>query len=104
MNTASVTVVRVYLMEHEGLDRLVRHLHDETGVRGVTVFRGIGGFGTSRKTHGLGLLDLSLDLPVVVEFFDEPTRVEAVVAGLRQLVDPRHILFWPASVCEGDRC
>jgi hypothetical protein len=104
VNATDVTVVRVYLMEHEGLDRLVRHLHDQTGVRGVTVFRGIGGFGASRKTHGLGLVDLSLDLPVVVEFFDDPARAEAVVAGLKALVDPRHILLWPASVCEGDRC
>jgi hypothetical protein len=97
-------VVRVYLMEHEGVDRLVRYLHDETAVQGVTVFRGIGGFGQSRKTHGLGLLDLSLDLPVVVEFYDEATRIESVVAGLKSRVDPRHILLWPASVCEGDRC
>jgi hypothetical protein len=104
MSTSAVTVVRVYLMEHEGVDRLVRHLHDETEVQGVTVFRGIGGFGRSRKTHGLGLVDLSLDLPVVVEFYDDPARAEEVVELLKKLVDPHHILLWPAQICDNTRC
>ena len=48
MNSKGVTVVRVYLHESESLpQRLLDYLHDEAGVRGVTVFRGVTGFGAS---------------------------------------------------------
>ena len=45
-----VEVVRVYLTEHEGvLDFVLHCLHDDHTVRGVTVFRGISGFGRSGR-------------------------------------------------------
>jgi PII-like signaling protein len=95
----NVTVVRVYLSErahkHEKIFRL---LHDREVVRGVTMFRGISGFGHSGRIHGSSLLDLSLDLPVVIEFFDDPDKIEAVVADLREIVEPEHILTFPARL------
>jgi PII-like signaling protein len=75
MKHSDVTVVRIYLTEGEKLMKtLLAKLHDEEKVRGVTVFRGISGFGRSGVVHSSTLLDLSLDLPVVIEFFDTPTR------------------------------
>ena len=76
MRTADVTMVRIYLTEGQHqLDPLLAKLHDEEKVRGVTVFRGISGFGKSGRMHSSSLLDLSMDLPLVVEFFDEPKRL-----------------------------
>ena len=46
MKTIDVTMVRVYLTEAKAhLPGLMKTLHDEEQVRGVTVFRGISGFG-----------------------------------------------------------
>lgn len=46
MNMTEVTMVRIYLSEKNGqLDNLVKRLHDWEKVRGVTVFRGISGYG-----------------------------------------------------------
>ena len=97
-----VTVVRVYLHERgKGVRELLRYLHDESGVRGVTVFRGILGYGEDHKERGAALSDLSLDLPMVVEFFDAPARAAAIVERLEAIVGPEHIVWWPARV--GDR-
>ena len=73
MNKLEVVFVRIYLTEGEGrLEELLQRLHDEEQVQGVTVFRGISGFGKSGKLHSSSLLDMSLDLPLVIEFFDVP--------------------------------
>ena len=99
MKQTEVTVVRVYLTEREGLlESLLQWLHDRTGVRGVTVFRGISGFGSSGTLHGGGLLDLSLDLPLVVEFFDEPDKIEALMSPLLERVAPEHVIRWSARL------
>ncbi len=95
----TVTLVRIYLSEADHkLDALMQRLHDEEHVRGVTVFRGITGFGDGGQVHGSSLLDLSLDLPLVVEFYDQPERIETILDGLSDLVKPRHVISWEVLV------
>ncbi len=101
MKLSDVTVVRIYLTEAEGaLKTLLAKLHDEEKVLGVTVFRGISGFGRSGKVHSSTLLDLSLDLPVVIEFFDTPEKVRRILGHLKALLPPGHVLSWSAQVNE----
>ena len=101
MRHVTVTFVRIYLTEGEGsLERIVGHLHDEEKVRGVTVFRGISGFGKSGKMHSSSLLDVSLDLPLVIEFFDEPEKVTRILQHLEGLVEPGHVVHWQANLNE----
>lgn len=102
MKHSDVTMVRVYLTEAgKTLKTLLTKLHDEEKVRGVTVFRGISGFGRSGKVHSSLLLDLSLDLPVVIEFFDEPAKVERILSHLKDMLPPGHVITWTAKVNEG---
>ncbi len=99
MSGTTVTFVRIYLTEGEHIkDRIFRRLHDDEKVRGVTVFRGISGFGRSGHIHSSSLLDVSLDLPLVIEFFDAPDKVETILEHLRELVEPGHIVKWQAEV------
>ncbi len=101
MRHSDVTLVRIYLTEAEKtLKTLLAKLHDEEKVRGVTVFRGVSGFGRSGKVHSSTLLDLSLDLPVVVEFFDEPAKVNRILSHLKDILPPGHVVSWPAKINE----
>ncbi len=101
MKMVEVTMVRIYLNEQKSnLDNLMKRLHDWEKVRGVTVFRGISGFGESGQLHSASLVDLSLDLPLVVEFFDEPERVEKILEHLESEIKPRHIVKWSAWINE----
>lgn len=101
MRTSEVTVVRIYLTEGEKrLKTLLARLHDEEKVRGVTVFRGISGFGRSGVVHSSTLLDLSLDLPVVIEFFDSPETVSRILGHLKIELPAGHVLTWSAHINE----
>lgn len=102
MKAAEVTVVRVYINEGSGkLKSLMKYLHDESKVHGVTVFRGITGFGKSGRFHSSTLMDMSLDLPVVIEFFESPDRAETVIEQLSSELEPGHIVFWTARMNVG---
>jgi uncharacterized protein len=98
-----VLMVRVYLSEaDQGRRRtLVREilsaLHDKRAVQGVTVFRGVAGFGSDGEVHADDMLRINVDLPLVIEFFDEPKVAEAAIHLLDDLVPGGHIVSWPAN-------
>lgn len=98
---STVSVVRVYLTEGEAqLKILIKRLRDWEKLRGVTVFRGISGFGESGVIHGADLIDLSLNLPMVVEFFDAPDKIDQIWEHLNQFIKPGHMVRWNAEVNE----
>ena len=99
MKKLDVVFVRIYLTEGEGrMEGLLQRLHDQEKVQGVTVFRGISGFGVSGKMHSSSLMDMSLDLPLVVEFFDVPQKVNSILEHIHGDIDPGHIVSWPATL------
>ncbi len=95
----SVVMVRIYLTEGQHqFERLLAWLHDEAKVCGVTAFRGIAGFGRSGKIHSAHLIDTSLDLPLVIEFFEVSEKFEALWPELNQRVPEGHMVYWEAHV------
>ncbi len=99
ISTKEVTVVRIYLTEGQHqLDTFMTALHDEHKVMGVTAFRGIAGFGQSGKMHASSLLDMSLDLPMVLEFFDAPEKIQFIVNEFEQKLKPGHLITWSAQM------
>ncbi|WP_346780356.1 MULTISPECIES: DUF190 domain-containing protein [Methylococcus] len=95
----SVRIVRIYLREGEHLlSKLIKFLHEEEKVAGVTVLRGIAGFSTDGKIHTASLVDLSLDLPLIVEFYDLPDRVDAVIDKLTSRLALDHVVSWDATI------
>lgn len=98
MTLSEVVLVRVYCTEKDHQhQRIIDLLHQQHRVAGVTAFRGIAGFGKSGQLHEAGLLDVSLDLPVIVEFFDRVDKVDAVLPLLQDIVGPGHVVAWPAK-------
>ena len=94
MAEQDIKIARIYLREAEHLlPKIIKFLHDEEKVSGITVLRGIAGFSKDGKIHTASLVDLSMDLPLVVEFFDEPARVKAVVAKLMEQVAVTHVVI-----------
>jgi PII-like signaling protein len=102
MKTTNLTMVRIYLTERKGVNELLSYLHDQSQVRGVTVFRGITGFGKSGHVHSSALLDPSIDLPVVIEFFDLPEGVAMLLKQLNTRIEPGHIVCWAAVINQPD--
>lgn len=92
-----VKVVRIYLTEGKHTHReIFERLHNEHKVMGVTIFRGISGFGKSGHMHSSALLDLSLNLPLVIEFFDEEEKINAALESIRDVLEPGNVLTFDA--------
>lgn len=101
MKQTEVTVVRLYLTEGEAqLESLLKRLHDWEKLKGVSVFRGIAGFGDSGEIHTSKFIDLGMELPLVVEFFDTPEKVSQIMEHIAATVKPGHMLSWSALVNE----
>jgi PII-like signaling protein len=71
---------------HSTYHAIVSMLREE-GVAGVSVTRGILGYGESGRTHSAHMLDLADDLPICVVFVDSAEVVERVLPRLREIVD-----------------
>lgn len=58
----------------------------EAGLAGATVLKGPLGFGRHSRLHAATLLDLSTDLPIIVEIVDAEAKVEAFLPAVESLV------------------
>lgn len=67
---------------YEAIVRRAREAH----LAGATVLRGPMGFGRHSRVHTAKLLELSTDLPVVIEIADAEDRVEAFLPTVDELV------------------
>ena len=84
--------------EHKYLyEAIVEHAHRE-GMAGATVFRGIEGYGLHRHLHTSRLVDVSDNLPVVVEIIDTPTAIQRFVPTLDALVPHGYATLVPVRI------
>lgn len=76
------TMLRIYIGEsdkHGGrplYEHLVRLARD-SGIAGATVWRGLEGYGAHHTVHANKILDISTNLPIVVEFIDTSEKIDA---------------------------
>lgn len=98
MTIENVTIVRIYVREAEHLlEKIVTYLRDESDIAGLTVLRGVEGFSQGGEVHDAMLIDLSLDLPLVIEFYDRPERIDTVLHSLVRRFPLPHVIRWNAE-------
>ncbi|WP_027882674.1 DUF190 domain-containing protein [Meiothermus rufus] len=56
------------------------------GLAGATVFKGFMGFGAHSRIHTAKILQLSEDLPVLIELVDSEEKIQAFLPTLDQMV------------------
>ncbi|MBF6567808.1 MAG: DUF190 domain-containing protein [Candidatus Binataceae bacterium] len=70
---------------HQALYMAIVEMLRREGCSGVTVTRGIAGFGASSLIHTAAILRLSMDMPVIVTVVDRSERIERILAPLREM-------------------
>jgi len=85
------TLMRIHIGEndkHEGqpLYAAIVELLRERHYAGATVFRGVLGFGAHARVHRAKLLQLSSDLPIVIECVETEERVAAILPDLDRMI------------------
>jgi PII-like signaling protein len=58
----------------------------ELGLAGATVLRGPMGFGANSRVHTTKLLELSTDLPIVIEIVDNAAKIQGILPFLDEAV------------------
>ena len=58
----------------------------KAGLAGATAWRGLMGFGPTSRIRTAKILDLSVDLPVVVEITDDESKIAAFLPVLDRLL------------------
>jgi len=86
------TLMRIHIGEsdkwhgkplHEAIDEILR----KEGFSGVTVLRGVAGYGGSSIYHTDKILRLSQDLPIVLEIVESAEHIEQILPRLDEMVD-----------------
>lgn len=67
---------------YEAIVEKARELH----LAGASVFRGILGYGADSRMHKAKLLDLSEDLPIVIEIVDSKENIDKLIPFLDETV------------------
>ena len=85
------TLMRVHIGErdkyegkplYQAIVELLRARH----YAGATVFRGIMGFGASSRLHTDRFLELSADLPIIIECIETEEKIEAILPELDEML------------------
>lgn len=92
-----VKVVRIYLVESSPLVNILFQKLLEDGMKGATLIRGIKGFGPHKVIREAHLLDAHVPLPVMLEFYDEPVRVDLFLSQIQDKLEPASLIFWMAD-------
>ena len=84
-------LVRIFLGEsdqwhHTPLWRALLERLRREGFAGATVTHGVAGFGASSVIHTASLIELSSDLPVVVEVVDDQTHIDRLLPILDEMI------------------
>ena len=85
------TLIRIFIGDadkwhHTPLDRaLIERLRRE-GFAGATVLHGVAGFGARSIIHTSHLVDLSGDLPVVIEIVEDDVHVQKLLPILDEML------------------
>lgn len=84
--------------EHKPLHEALLELFSKEGFAGATVLRGVCGFGAHRIHHSQKLLDLSADLPLVVEVIDTQEKINAIMPYIDEMMTGGMITLEKATV------
>jgi PII-like signaling protein len=85
------TLVRIFIgdsdkWQHKPLHRALLDRLRAEGFAGATVIHGAAGFGASSVIHTVHLVDLSGDLPVLIEVVDDQAHIEKLLPILDEML------------------
>ncbi len=85
-------LLRIFIGEndkenHRPLYEALIYAARKQGLAGATVLRGLMSFGASSHIHTAKLIEISQDLPIVVEIVDHEDKINAFLETVNKLMD-----------------
>jgi PII-like signaling protein len=84
-------LLRIYVSEamkweHKPLYEAIVMRARESGLAGATVLRGPMGYGRSTEMHTAKILDLSVNLPILIELVDTEEKIDGFLPALNGML------------------
>jgi uncharacterized protein len=101
--TGEKVLMRIFVGEakhhgHRPLYEALVELFRQQGFAGATVLKGVAGFGAHRVYHTHKLLELSADMPVVIEVVEGQEKIDAVLPKVESMMDSGMITLEKVAV------
>lgn len=74
-------------VEHRPLYEALLFAAKKQGLAGATVSRGIMAYGASTRVHTAKLVDISQDLPIILEIVDQEEKITGFLKIVNELMD-----------------
>lgn len=89
---AEAKLLRIFLGEadkvkHTAMYEVIVREARKAKLAGATVWRGIMGFGSTSRIRSEKILDLSTDLPIIIEIADEEEKIDRFLPVLHDLFE-----------------
>jgi PII-like signaling protein len=89
--TSRAKRLRIYIGESDrvngkSLYELIVFKAKELDLAGATVFRGLMGYGANSRIHTAKIVDLSIDLPILIEIVDSEEYIAKILPFLDEVV------------------
>jgi PII-like signaling protein len=101
--TGEKMLMRIFVGEakrygHRPLYEALVELFMSEGFAGATVLKGVAGFGAHRVYHTHKFLELSVDMPIVVEVIETQEKIDAILPKLDEMMESGMVTLEKATV------
>ena len=91
-NTTTAKLLRIFIGESdkingEPLFEAIVYAAKKQGLAGATVLKGMMGFGANSRVHTAKLLEISSDLPLVIEISDTEDKIGAFIEQVEKMFE-----------------
>ncbi len=96
-------LLRIYIGEHERYEHIPLFEHiilkcRELNIAGATAFKGMLGYGADKKIHSSKIVDLSDNLPVLIEITDRKENIEKLMPYLDHAISKGFVTMQKVNV------
>jgi uncharacterized protein len=90
-SSGQATLLRIFVGEsatwhHKSLHSAIVEEANKQGLAGATVLRGIEGYGAKHRIHTARLIDVTPELPIVIEIVDEEPKIAAFLPVIDEMM------------------
>lgn len=89
--------------QHKPVYEAVLDILHQRQIAGASIFRGIGGFGANGVVHSAKILELSSDLPIMIEAVDSEEIIDQVLPDICKVVEKGLVTVSDAMVIKCQR-
>ena len=103
MKTDNKKEVKIYLknidkFDGESLWHLILQKVKDSSLSGATIYKAVAGVGQTKQIHTFDILNLSQDVPLVIEMVDDSDKIDEFLKANKELLRKTFITLKPIEI------